>query len=144
MASRWSSKILQILHILTRSAASPCVVYPEPRHLSPSTVTRRQGWRISTVSHVSIDLKQCCSRESLGMECQVTEDSLESSKGSSFRWFVWAYLGPTDLPRADSICPSQSERVAGYPWYLFAQFNARPQGFTTILLPNYLKEADKA
>lgn len=58
------------------------------------------------------------------MERQVTEDSFESSKGSSFRWFVLAYLGPTNLPRADNIRPSQSERVAGYPWYLFAQFNA--------------------
>lgn len=119
----WSSKILHILHILMRSAASLCAVHLERRYLSPFTVVRRQGWRISAVSYVSIDLKQCCSWESLGMECQVTEDSLESSKGSTFRWFVLAYLGPTNFPRADSICPSKSERVARDPWYLFAQFN---------------------
>lgn len=53
------------------------------------------------------------------MERQVTEDSLEST----FRWFVLAYLGPTNLPSADSTRPHQSERVARYPWYSFAQFN---------------------
>lgn len=49
----------------------------------------------------------------------MTEDTLESS----FRWFVLVYLGPTNFPRADSIRPSQSERVARDPWYLFAQIN---------------------
>lgn len=55
------------------------------------------------------------------MERQVTEDSFESSKGSSFRWFVLADLGAN---KSSQSRQHTSERVAGYPWYLFAQFNA--------------------